>query len=354
MKTATINASKTYDVLIGEILLERSGKLIREKVGGRVAAIITDDIVDGLYAGKLATSLTNAGYIVVKYVLPNGEFSKNATRFIEILNFLAKNHFTRKDVVVALGGGVVGDISGFAAASYMRGVRLVQIPTTLLAAVDSSVGGKTAINLEAGKNLAGTFYQPDLVICDYSTLDTLPGEIFSDGSAEVIKYGVIADQKLFEMVMTPIRPQLEKIITRCIGIKSDIVCADEEEAGRRKILNFGHTFGHAIEKCSNFTLSHGKAVAIGMMMMTRAALKKDLCDKNTLTRLQKILDIQGLPHQTDYSEQNLFDAVLMDKKSSGSGITLVIPRSIGNCELRQVPLAEVREYLRLGLEDDGE
>jgi len=352
MKTITINASKTYMVMIGNTLLDRAGKLIRKNLGGKIAAMITDDIVDGLYARRLETALRDAGYIVVKYVFAHGEQSKNSACFIDILNFLAQNHLSRTDVVVALGGGVVGDIAGFAAASYMRGVGFVQLPTTLLAAVDSSVGGKTAINLEAGKNLAGAFYQPDLVLCDYSTLDTLTPEVFNDGCAEVIKYGVIADEDFFETLKFPLKPQIETIISRCIEIKRDVVCADEyESGGRRQILNFGHTLGHAIEKCSDFTLPHGKAVAIGMAMITRAAVKKGLCSGETLSRLLEILTLQGLPSQTVYSEQALYDAVLMDKKSSGTHITLIVPKNIGNCQLHKAPLTQVREYLQLGLED---
>jgi 3-dehydroquinate synthase len=354
MKTITVNASKTYEVMIGNGLLDRAGELIMDRAGGKVAAIVTDDMVDALYAKRLENALRDTGYMVVKYVLPHGERSKNAAAYVQILNFLAENRLSRKDVVIALGGGVVGDIAGFAAASYMRGICLIQVPTTLLAAVDSSVGGKTAINLEAGKNLAGAFYQPELVICDYSTLDTLSLEIFSDGCAEIVKYGMIADENLFHMLNSPVRPQVEAIIARSVEIKRDVVCADERESGARQMLNFGHTFGHAIEKCSNYTMTHGKAVAIGMAIITRAAVYKGLCDPTALTGLNKILDSLELPAQTGYGEQDLFDALLMDKKRSGTHITLVIPRRIGSCQLHKLPLTEVKEYLQVGLGTGGE
>lgn len=350
MKTITLSTTGNYEVMIGNGLLDRAGKLIKTKVGGKIAAIITDDIVDALYAKRLEKALRDTGFIVVKYVLTHGEQSKNASCFIDILNFLAVNGLSRRDVVIALGGGVVGDIAGFAAASYMRGVGLVQLPTTLLAAVDSSVGGKTAINLEAGKNLAGAFYQPDMVICDYTLLDTLPTQIFSDGCAELIKYGMILDKELFDMLKSPLKPQIETIIARTVEIKRDVVCADERESGRRRILNFGHTFGHAIEKCSDYTITHGKAVAIGMAMITRAAVKKGLCNPQALACLLKMLDRLSLPACNDYSEQALFDALLMDKKRDGAHITLVIPKNIGICQLYKVSLAEVREYLRLSLQ----
>lgn len=353
MQTVTVNVSKTYDIIIGKDLLDSAGKITMDKVGGRVSAIITDDIVDSLYAERLTSSLLEAGYTVTKHVLPNGESSKNASNFIKLLNFLAASNLTRSDVVFALGGGVVGDIAGFAAASYLRGVRFVQVPTTLLAVVDSSVGGKTGIDLAAGKNLAGAFYQPDLVLCDYATLDTLPSELFNDGCSEVIKYGVICDGELFEMLKSPLKPQLESIINRCVKIKCDVVCADEYDTGRRQLLNFGHTFAHAIEKCSNFTVSHGRAVAAGMAMITRACVHKGICDPHCLTRLSELLCLYGLPGITEYSEAALFNAILADKKRSGTKITLVLPIRIGECILREVQLADVREYLQLSLKNGG-
>ncbi|NLA85923.1 MAG: 3-dehydroquinate synthase, partial [Clostridiales bacterium] len=289
MKKITVNASKTYDIQIGAGLLDQAGSYIADTVKGRTAAIVTDDRVDALYSGRLTASLATAGFTVIKYVIPNGEPSKNASQFIALLNYLADAKLTRADAVVALGGGVVGDLAGFAASSYMRGIGFIQIPTTLLAAVDSSVGGKTAIDLDSGKNLAGTFYQPDLVLCDHTLLDTLSEDYYRDGLAEVIKYGVIADRELFDMLKPPLKLRIEEIIARCVTIKRDIVSIDEKESGPRKLLNFGHTIGHAVETRSNYALSHGKAVAVGMAVISRASSKMGICDTDTCDQIISVI-----------------------------------------------------------------
>ncbi len=349
MKKVTVNASKTYDILIGTGLFLDAGRYIRPCVPGGSAAVVTDDIVDRLYGDRLVYALTSVGFRVVKYVVKNGEASKNAGNFIRLLNFLADNGLTRADAVVALGGGVVGDLAGFAAASYMRGIRFIQIPTTLLAAVDSSVGGKTAIDLEAGKNLAGAFYQPELVLCDWALLDTLDEEIFTDGMAEVIKYGVIADRELFSMLKQPVKPQLEDVITRCVSIKRDIVSADEFESGARKLLNFGHTVGHAVELLSSYSLSHGKAVAIGMAVMARACMNSGLCTKSDARAVVSLLETVGLPVKTERDAGALARAALSDKKRSGDKITLTVVRAVGNCVLKDMPVAELEQFIALGL-----
>jgi 3-dehydroquinate synthase len=250
--------------------------------------------------------------------------------------------------VFALGGGVVGDLAGLAAALYLRGIKLVQIPTTLLAAVDSSVGGKTAVDLDAGKNLAGAFYQPDLVICDTDTLSTLPKSEFSNGMAEVIKYAAIRDKSLYNALRPPIS-NLGAVIARCVEIKRDIVSADERDKGERQLLNFGHTFAHAIEKCSGYKIVHGSAVAIGMAMMTRACLARNICGGDCLEVLLDALDAYGLPAETGYDEDALFSALLSDKKRNHDRITLVVPRGPGRCERLSVTLPKAREFLRLGL-----
>jgi len=237
MKKITVNASKTYDINIGFGIIDEAD-VILNKIGS-AAAVVTDDIVAPLYAQRLEQALSRNKTRVVRYVIPHGEASKSAEQLVSLVNFLAKEKLSRTDTVIALGGGVVGDLAGFAAAVYMRGIGFVQIPTTLLAAVDSSVGGKTAINLDAGKNLAGAFYQPDAVLCDISLLSTLTPEVFRDGCAEVIKYGVIADSKLFDSFEKPIKDQLENIIARCVEIKRDIVAEDEFEKSVRKFLNLG-------------------------------------------------------------------------------------------------------------------
>lgn len=350
MKKITVEASKTYDILIGPGLLGQTGEHVSRVIKGRFAAIVTDDIVDALYGNALAASLFTAGFSVVKYVVQHGEPSKNAENFISLLNFLAAAHLTRADCVIALGGGVVGDLAGFAASAYMRGIGFIQIPTTLLAAVDSSVGGKTAIDLSAGKNLAGTFYQPDLVLCDFTLMETLSDDVFRDGVAEVIKYGVIADETLFEMLKEPLKPQLEEIISRCVTIKRDIVSIDETEKGPRKLLNFGHTVGHAVETSSNYGISHGKAVAMGMAVLARASVKMGICDALTGERILERIKTCGLPVTTAFSAKELASAALSDKKRSGHMITLVVPEQIGQCVLRETPVSELAYIIGLGLE----
>ncbi len=349
MKTVTVSASKTYDILIGSSLFTDAGRYITPFIKGGTAVVVSDDKVDALYGKQLVAALSATGLRVIKYVFKNGEASKNAGTFVSLLNFLAENGVTRSDAIIALGGGVVGDLSGFAASSYMRGIRFVQIPTTLLAAVDSSVGGKTAIDLDAGKNLAGAFYQPELVLCDYSLLDTLEDDVFTDGLAEVIKYGVIADSNLFAMLKVPAKPQLEEIITRCVTIKRDIVDADEFETGPRKLLNFGHTAGHAVEHLSDYSISHGRAVAIGMAVMARACAKNGICSDADAREIVELIELNGLPVTTERTAAELARAALSDKKRSGSTITLTVPERIGSCVLKDIPVDELENLFALGL-----
>ncbi len=349
MKKITVNTSKVYDILIGAGLLDKAGDCVAHVTKGRSAAIVTDDHVDALYGDRLAGSLSGAGFSVVKHVIPHGEPSKNAANFIALLNFLAHAQLTRPDAVIALGGGVVGDLAGFAASAYMRGIGFIQIPTTLLAAVDSSVGGKTAIDLDSGKNLAGSFYQPDLVLCDYALLDTLSEDCYRDGLAEVIKYGIIADAKLFDMLNPPVKLRIEEIIARCVTIKRDVVTIDEKEQGQRKLLNFGHTIGHAVETCSNYEISHGKAVAIGMAIISRASSKMGICDEATSRQIVALIKSFGLPVTTEFSAGELTGAALSDKKRTGGIITLVVPEQIGMCVLRETPVSELAYIIGLGL-----
>ena len=350
MSIVQVTASKNYDIIISAGLLTSAGGHIRNVVKGGIAAIVTDDIVDGLYGAGLEKSLSNAGFATVKYVINNGEASKNAANFIALLNFFAENRMTRADVVVALGGGVVGDLAGFAAASYMRGTHFAQMPTTLLAAVDSSVGGKTAIDLGMGKNLAGAFYQPDVVLCDYALLDSLLPAVFADGCAEAIKHGMIADAALFEKFSGDVHGRIGEIITRSVEIKRDVVCQDEFEMGVRKLLNFGHTVGHAIETCSDYGVSHGAAVAAGMAVITRAAVKSGLCAEDCYSRLVETLEKNNLQYKTQYTAAELFTAALADKKRSGDTITIVLPERIGKCFTREIAVSDFEDFISLGLD----
>jgi 3-dehydroquinate synthase len=349
MKTITVNASKTYDIKIGSGILDDAGSIL-QKIGS-TAAIVTDDIVAPLYAQRLEQTLSQNKTRIVRYVIPNGEASKSAEQLVSLVNFLAKEKLSRADTVIALGGGVVGDLAGFAAAVYMRGVGFIQIPTTLLAAVDSSVGGKTAVNLEAGKNLAGAFYQPDAVLCDISLLSTLKPEVFRDGCAEVIKYAVLADSELFKSFEKPIKDRLEDVIARCVEIKRDIVAEDEFEKSVRKFLNFGHTIGHAIELLSGYEITHGSAVAAGMAIVTRAAAQMKICDDSCRQGVIKTLKLYNLPVNTTYDAASLANACLSDKKRDGGKVTMIFPEKIGKCIMKEVKVEELENVIRLGLEE---
>jgi 3-dehydroquinate synthase len=301
-----------------------------------------------LYGDAVEGSLKEAGWTVVRHALSHGETNKNIETYARILDFLAGSRLTRMDAVVALGGGVTGDMAGFAAATYLRGVKLVQIPTTLLACVDSSVGGKTAVDLPAGKNLVGAFYQPHVVLIDPDTLSTLPDEIFQDGMAEVIKHGAIRDASLFRQ-LPGVRENLEQIVARNVAIKRSVVDQDERDTGIRQILNFGHTFAHAIEKLSDYEISHGSAVAIGMAIMARACARRGLCEKATRDELIEMIHAFSLPTECPYGADEMFSVMLSDKKRAGDKITLVVLREIGNCELYPTTLSVARVFLEEGL-----
>lgn len=350
MKTVEVDAAVRYNIVIDKGILPKSGNMIKEVTSAERVAVITDDTVDKLYTDVVMKSLSDAGFETFKFVFPHGEKSKNISTFSSILEFLADSGLTRTDVLVALGGGVVGDVAGFAAASYLRGIDFIQIPTTLLACVDSSVGGKTAIDLKAGKNLAGAFYQPKLVIADFETLSTLTDGIFADGMAEVIKYGVIFDKAFFEFLRdNEAKDNLEYVITRCVELKRDIVNADEKEKGVRALLNFGHTVGHAIEKCSGYKIPHGSAVAIGMVIISRAAYKCSFCDENYTDIIASLNRKYSLPVSTDFSASELSSAAMADKKRAGDKIKLIIPEALGNCVIKSVPTSELEKIIGEGL-----
>ena len=344
MKTVTVSASKTYDIHIGSGLLSTLGDEARKLGKAQTVCIVSESTVFPLY-GKIASdSLEQAGFRVVSYVFPAGEESKNGLTYLDLLNFLAENKLTRSDLIVALGGGVTGDLAGFAAASFLRGIRFIQVPTTLLAAVDSSVGGKTAIDLPAGKNLAGAFCQPSLVLCDTDTLNTLPEDIFRDGCAEVIKYGVLYDTALFaHLEEKGLGFDRENVITRCVELKRDVVMEDEFDTGARMKLNLGHTIGHGVEARSNFSLSHGKAVAIGMAIVSRAA---NCPDKD---RILSLLEKFGLPTTTDYPVEDIYTYTLSDKKRSGGTVSLIVPRAIGHCAIVPTPVESLKTFIEAGL-----
>lgn len=350
MNTVTVNTSSPYCVQIGHGLLPHAGSMIAALGLSGKAAIISDSNVWPLYGELLNDSLKNAGFECCHFFFKAGEESKNGATYLQILNFLAQNQLTRSDVLIALGGGVVGDMAGFAAATYLRGIRYVQIPTSLLAMVDSSVGGKTAIDLDAGKNLAGAFYQPGLVLCDPQVLDTLSEDVFRDGCAEVIKYAVLFDADLFSHLkqfgMNFLR---EDVITKCICHKRNIVCQDEFDKGQRQLLNLGHTIGHAIERCSNYQISHGFAVAAGLQIIAKSCVSLENFSGDDYNSILSLLQDFDFPVFTEFSCEELFSAACNDKKRSGDSLTLVLPLSIGKCTLKTIPLNILKTYIQAGL-----
>lgn len=350
MKTITVSASRTYDIRIGHGLLTTLGEAVRGLGKVEKVFLVSDTQVYPLYGGAAEASLKAAGYSVSSFVFPAGEESKNGETFLKLLNALAQAGLSRSDLLIALGGGVVGDLAGFAAACYLRGIRFVQIPTTLLAAVDSSVGGKTAIDLPAGKNLAGAFYQPSLVLCDLDALDTLPEDIFRDGCAEVIKYGVLYDPELFsQLEISGLNFDREAVIARCVALKRDVVMEDEKDTGSRMKLNLGHTFGHAVEAHSRFTLFHGKSVAIGLAIIARASASMGICSEADAARIVSVLKAFGLPVQTQYTAEALLPYLLSDKKRSGGTVNLILPEAIGRCIVSPTPVSQLQSILQAGL-----
>lgn len=351
MRSVTVKTSATYEVLIGSGLLQKAGEEVKKVISPCKAAIVTDSTVVHLYEETVRKSLTEAGFSVCTFVFPAGEASKNMHTLSHLLEFLAKEEMTRTDMIVALGGGVTGDLAGFGAAVYLRGIPFVQIPTTFLAAIDSSVGGKTAVDLEAGKNLAGAFYQPKLVLCDTDVLQTLPEVVFADGIAEALKYGVLGDAALFEKIAGgDFRQDLEEIIETCVSMKRDVVEEDEFDTGKRQLLNLGHTFGHAIEQKSHFQMTHGHAVAIGMHLIAKAAEAKGIAEKGTAAAIAKALEQNQLPKETEFSPAEVAEGTLRDKKRRGGTISFVFPKKIGDCEIVKIPVEEVEALAKMAME----
>ena len=339
MKTLTVNLpGRAYDIVCGRGLLDRAGELLRPVLRGDLAVIVTDSNVEPLYAARLARSLHGAGFRAAILEIPPGEQSKTPEVLAELWEQMADLGLTRSDSVVALGGGVVGDLSGFAAATILRGVSFVQIPTTLLAQVDSSVGGKVAVDLEAGKNLAGAFYQPKMVLMDPDTLKTLPDREFRCGMAEVIKYGCIRDRALLDRLLElgsreQVMAQIEEILLRCCDIKREIVERDERDTGERMLLNFGHTLGHVYEKAYRYeTYNHGEAVAAGMVAAARLGTMLGITPEGTEQEIAGILRQFGLPTAIAVKPEDFSQTLSNDKKSDGDRISFVVLRELGRAE----------------------
>ena len=350
-RVVPVQVREGYRVVIGSGLLAQSGQLLRETLGNCRIAVVSDSNVAKLYLPAVLESLTQVGLDACSYTFPAGEANKRLSTLSGMLEFFAEQRITRTDCVVALGGGVTGDMAGFAAGCYLRGIRYVQMPTTLLSAVDSSVGGKTAVDLAAGKNLAGLFHQPSLVICDTDTFATLTPDEFANGAAEAIKTGILDDETLFSLFESgETAARITDIVEQCVAFKAKIVEADETETGLRKTLNLGHTAGHAIERCSDYTIPHGHAVAIGLAIIARASERLGWATEPIARRVEHALTRNGLPTTTSFTPEALAEAALSDKKRAGGQITLVVPKAIGDCALVNRPVEQLIDVFRAGME----
>ena len=345
----TVRTAKPYSILLERGLLAHTGKhcLSLFPTGTR-AMVISDSNVFPLYGETVMASLRQAGYEAHSCVFPAGEQSKLLSTVETFYRALAENGFTRSDFVVALGGGVVGDMAGFAAATFLRGIDFIQIPTTLLAQVDSSVGGKTGIDLSFGKNLVGAFHQPRLVLIDPETLSSLPPHFFADGMGEVIKYGCIRRPALFDRLMNEnVQEHLEEVIYECVDCKREIVEADALEKGERMLLNFGHTLGHALEKLYGFSgLSHGEAVGIGMVLIAKAGERAGLTASGTGEKIAALLEKYHLPTKTDRTMDEIAGATALDKKSTGNKLRLILLHDIGDAYIYTLPRENLQEFLK--------
>ena len=353
--------SRSYDVHVGAGILDEVGAIAREAAGGERACIITETTVGPLYAARVAASLAAAGYGVTTLEFAAGERHKRLSTLETLLEGLAEAALTRDDVVVALGGGVTGDMAGLAAAMYLRGIKVVQVPTSLLAMVDSSVGGKVAVDLAHGKNLCGFFWQPSAVVADVECLHTIEPALFTDSVGEVVKHAVLADPAMLaELTERPLgagaRPDgdIARIVAANVRIKRDVVNADEKERGLRQTLNLGHTIGHGIEAASDFALGHGSSVAAGLCCMARAAAARGWCSAETCGRIVAAVRAQGLPTSCDLPVDRVYDYMVHDKKRHGDTMNIVVPVEVGHVEVRKVSLAELRELLELGYADSNE
>ena len=345
-----VKLGKGYEVQIGGGILPQIGTRLKELLPkAKKVVVVSDGNVAPLYGSVVTDSLKGAEIGCHHFTIPAGEKSKNGKTYLELLEFLAGAELTRADCLIALGGGVVGDLAGFAAATYQRGVDYIQLPTTLLSAVDASVGGKTAIDLEGGKNLAGAFHQPRLVLCDVDTLKTLPdGEIYN-GCAEVIKYAMLDCPALLEALKNhQISGDWAEIISHCVTKKRDIVEADEFDRKERQLLNLGHTLGHAIEQCSGYSVPHGFAVGAGLSIITRAAVAKNQCTPQTSADLDALLAHYQLPQETEFTTEELLKNALKDKKRAGDSLTLVVPEALGKSRLLEIPAADLKNWIEMG------
>ena len=351
MSSIHIATARPYDVLIEHGLLARTGDIAARLVDTRRAVLVSDSNVMPLYGDRTVESLEQAGFTVDRIDFPAGEASKNPTQLFELLSAFADLGLKRRDLLVALGGGVTGDLAGLAGSLYMRGMPVMQIPTSLLAMVDSSVGGKTAVNLPQGKNLVGTFSQPVAVLCDPDLLATLPAPDIKNGWGEIVKYAMLKKDVLLPLLApeTIDDSTMLDIISECVTIKRDIVSADEFESGTRALLNLGHTVGHAVEALSSFAIPHGAAVAIGMRIITRMAVIEGRCSPETEALLARLTTKFGLASACPWRADEIAALVKSDKKSESDSIKLIWPEAFGQCVLKKIPLEEFESRLAAAL-----
>ncbi|MDO4815642.1 MAG: 3-dehydroquinate synthase [Bacillota bacterium] len=346
MSKIHVAASCSYDVTVESGIISRVGEEAARLMKPCKAVVVSGERVFPLYGETVVGSLKKAGFEVLSFIHKSGEEAKSLEVYGALQSFLCENHISRSDALFALGGGVTGDLTGFAAATYQRGMAFVQIPTTLLAMVDSSVGGKTAVNLAAAKNQLGCFYQPKAVFCDPDVLKTLSDEDYRCGCAEVIKYGVLGNAEFFsEIEKNHIRNQEEQVITTCVTMKRDIVKVDEFDNGLRRLLNLGHTIGHAVEKCSGFEISHGDAVAMGLAAIMRGASARGICSVSDFERVIAVLRKYNLPTELCFGSEELLEACRADKKISGGKLHLVVPEKIGACRIIPIEIDEIQSWL---------
>lgn len=334
-----MDLKNAYDIEIGSKIIEKLNLFLQENYKNSKILIISDDLVYKIHKEKIIKELD--GFYYKEFIIKNGENSKSTENLIKILEFAAQNQYRRSDLVIAFGGGVVGDISGLVASLYLRGIDYISIPTTFLSAIDSSVGGKTAVNLKAGKNLCGTFYQPKKVFIDTDFLKTLSDYYFNDGLAEAIKYGMIKDKSIFDEIskenVSKTYENLPSLIKKCLDIKKDVVKEDEKDFGIRQILNYGHTFAHAIEKNSNFEISHGHAVALGMKIMVKNFYESFYDD------FIKVLKKYNLDKEIEFDTEKILKVCMVDKKSRNDRISIIVVRNLGTCEILNIDLKDLRK-----------
>jgi len=352
MITVNVHASREYDVEIGDGIVSRLGGLTRDLCPNATKAlVVSETTVAVLYLDVVKEQLENAGFRVSTYVFEAGEKSKNIKEIAGMWNAMAEAGFTRTDVVVGLGGGVTTDMAGFAASAFLRGIDVIQVPTSLLAMVDAAVGGKTGIDIPKGKNQVGAFWQPKLVLEDISFLKTLPDDVFTEGMGEVTKYAFIMDKELFDLLVKQngnIRDDasvLENVIGRCVADKAEVIKADENDNGRRQILNFGHTAGHVIERDSGFTKPHGICVAKGMGIIIDASVRSGDLDPDEAEKMKDLLKLCSLPVSDEITPEQIVEGAMNDKKKRGDTLSVILVDKIGEAVIRKMTAEEFLKFL---------